>query len=124
MSTTPKPRRRFDCAPDRHADPSMDHRLVFDWDPVTCEVSGPGAGELRSLARGGVVYGGPYPRAAFEVGPDSLRSLAGLALLIGHSWHLPADLVALVPDCGPDLPELSYYDADGVLVLGRDRITF
>lgn len=98
--------------------------LVFSWNPDTGEVSGPGAEEVRGISRCGGVSAHPLPWA-WEFGPDPLRSYTDMAAIVGSYWRLPDELADHYPQLEDDgIPELTYVDADGVTVIGRDQIVY
>ena len=48
-----------------------------------------------------------------------------MAAIVGYEHALPADLADFYPKWqGSGAPDGSYTDADGVLVIGNDRLTF
>ena len=48
-----------------------------------------------------------------------------MAAIVGYEHALPADLADFYPKWqGGGAPEVSYTHADGVLVIGNDRLTF
>ena len=78
--------------------------LVFDWDPETGAVRGPGADYVRTLVSGvlksGVAMGHPYP-TAYPIS-DPLRRPAELAVLLGNRYHLPVELARAYPKAPDD----------------------
>lgn len=98
--------------------------LVFTWDDEAGTVDGPGAATLLALISGGWVSFGPHPRAAWTVGPGSLRSRADMAALIGHAWCVPQELVADYPVSDVGAPDVTYTDSTGMTHIGKDQMRF
>ena len=78
--------------------------LVFDWDPETAQVRGPGAEYVRALVSGvlksGMAMGHPYPTAYRMT--DPLRCPAEMAVLLGNGYHLPVELARAYPKAPDD----------------------
>lgn len=98
--------------------------LVFDWDLATGTVSGPGAQWIRDVAADGSTPAHPAPwQWTFSKTP--LKSKTDMAAIVGYEHALPADLADFYPKWqGSGAPDVSYTDADGVLVIGNDRLMF
>jgi len=81
--------------------------LVFSWDPISGDVRGRHAEEVRSLAAAaqaaGVVTGLPYPTP--HAISDPLHSVAEMAVVLGNLWRLPPELAMAYPDSQGDTPE-------------------
>ncbi|MCV2359640.1 hypothetical protein LNV08_11735 [Paucibacter sp. TC2R-5] len=99
--------------------------LVFSWNPLTGEVSGPDADEVRKMATWGSVPAHPTPWA-WTLGPDPLKSYTDMAAVVGSYWNLPPELVQYYPVWEEDesIPEFTYVDADGVGHIGRDQLIY
>ena len=101
--------------------------LVFTWDDVTGEVTGPDAGRILLASQDAGIVGHPYPTYwEFDGGAGDgkhIKSRDTLALIIGQDHALPDDLKDFYPSAAvDDMPDVSYTDADGVFVIGRDMI--
>jgi hypothetical protein len=98
--------------------------LVFDWDLATGTVSGPSAQWIRDMAADGSTAAHPLPwQWTFSKTP--LKSKTDMAAIVGYQHALPADLADFYPKWqGSGAPDVNYTDADGVLVIGNDRLTF
>lgn len=97
--------------------------LVFVWDEVAGAVSGPGAATIRALIERGWVDVGPHPRSGWAIDSASLKRREDMAAIIGHAWLIPDELAADYPDTrDATIPETTYTDADGVVVLGLDNV--
>lgn len=76
--------------------PQTEHEveLVFEWDPESGELRGPGADVVRNMCERalqiGHVNGHPYP-TPFSI-EDPLRRPAEMAVLLGQFWQLDAEL--------------------------------
>lgn len=95
-------RRSYSLAPLNGVGPA----LVFEWDPVTGDVTGRDAGEVLGMAddakRAGFWMGHPHP-TAYPVF-DPLRRPAELAVVLGNVYRLSEDLAAAYPK--PAIEEL------------------
>ncbi len=99
--------------------------LAFEWDDEAGTVSGPGAQTIRALIRRGEVEAGPHPRCAWPLDAGSLKRRADMAAIVGHAWIVPDELADAYPDTAdPEIPAQTFTDADGVVVIGRDRLMF
>jgi hypothetical protein len=101
--------------------------LVFTWDDVTGEVSGPDAERILLLSQDSGLVGHPYPtywEFADGCGDGKhIRSRQTLALIVGQAHALPDDLKPDYPlPQADDRPDVSFTDADGTVVIGRDSI--
>ena len=78
--------------------------LVFEWDAEAGLIRGPGADYVRTLVAGvikaGVAMGHPYPTP--YVIKDPLRRAGEMAVLLGNTWHLPAELARMYPRAPDD----------------------
>ncbi len=84
--------RHYECVPNVwHEQP-----LVFDWDAETGEVSGPSAAAILEVASWGVVSAHPYP-CEWALSPEPTKSLADMAVIVGHRHVLPDDLARHYP---------------------------
>lgn len=98
--------------------------LEFAWDPETGELAGRDAQQVRKMAAWGQVDAHPMPWA-WTLGADPLRSYTDMAAIVGSCWQLPAELVEHYPQLEDEgMPEFTYVDADGVMVAGRDMLTY
>ena len=98
--------------------------LSFSWDPQAGEVSGPDADKVRQMAAWGNVAAHPMSWA-WTLGPDPLKSYTDMAAIVGSRWALPAELADHYPQIEDDgIPEFTAVDADGVLHIGRDQLTY
>src|SRR5262247_2232618 len=83
--------------------------LVFEWDPETGALRGPGEAYLRTLVAGvlktGIAMGHPYP-TPYAI-RDPLHRPGEMAVLLGNTWQLPPDLARLYPRSpdDDDLPD-------------------
>lgn len=113
----------FACAPNTwHGKP-----LVFTWDDVTGEVTGPDAKKILNDSMEPGVITHPYPTYwEFDGGAGDgqhIKSRRTLALIIGYAHALPEDLAEFYPQAPTDgCPDVSYTDAEGVFVMGRDMM--
>ena len=71
--------------------------LVFTWDPAAGTVTGPDAAQVLELAKPGVRLDA-HPRPwSVTLGPDPLRSWRDMAVVVGTSWQVPAELAKHYP---------------------------
>lgn len=98
--------------------------LVFDWDIATGEVSGTGAQWILDVAQHGSIGAHPLPwEWTFSNAP--LKSRTDMAAIVGYEHELPADLADFYPKWqGNGAPDVSYTDADGVVVIGNDALMY
>lgn len=85
----------FECPP--FSGNPLIEPLIFDWDDVAGTVSGPGAVEIRRLAKAGGVPMHPLP-AGHLFSADPLKSRTDLAAIIGLQHRLPPELADAYPD--------------------------
>ncbi|MEY8874935.1 MAG: hypothetical protein AB9M60_00385 [Leptothrix sp. (in: b-proteobacteria)] len=79
-------------------------RISFEWDPAKGLDKSSGSAALLDVVRGGRVLFGSYPRY-YVAAPKSIRTASDLALVIGHAWVIPADLLPFYPpEPEQDLP--------------------
>ena len=98
--------------------------LIFDWDEDAGVVSGRDAGRIMEVAAWGGIGAHPLPWSV-EFSDAPLRSKADMAAIVGWAHRLPDDLAPFYPQLPDDgFPDATYTDADGVEVIGRDRITY
>jgi hypothetical protein len=98
--------------------------LVFSWNPETGEVSGPDADLVRTMATWGSVDAHPTPWA-WTLGPEPLKSYTDMAAIVGSCWILPPELADHYPQLPDDgIPEFTYVDEEGLMHLGRDKLTY
>jgi len=97
---------------------------VFSWDEEAGVVSGRDADIIQDMATWGEISAHPYPWA-HTFGPEPLKSKTDMAAIIGWEHELPPDLVGFYPQLPDDgIPEESYEDESGVIVLGREHFRF
>lgn len=91
----------FNC-PTFSGNPKM-RPLVFDWDEVNGEVSGPDADYVLARVADGGVDIHPLP-SYHEFSDEPLKSRVDMAAIIGV-WHrVPDELRAFYPDVPPTIP--------------------
>lgn len=98
---------------------------VFDWDDTTGELTGPDAAIIRAEASIGGAFCHPCPAWPHEFSHEPLKSKTDMAAIIGWEHRLPdelADYYPRLPD--DDTPEVTYIDEDGIVVIGKDRMTY
>lgn len=91
-----------------------DAPLVFEWNPETGELRGPGADLVADLCRravqDGYVQGYPYP-TSFDVA-NPLRNAAEMAVVLGQYWRLDGELLAAYP---------ATQESSGLVEIAADR---
>lgn len=97
---------------------------VFDWDDEAGEIFGPNANDVRAIASWGGVSAHPLPWA-WEFSKNPLKNKTDMAAIIGWEHRLPDELVDYYPRLpDDDTPEETYVDEDGIVVIGKDRMTY
>jgi hypothetical protein len=98
---------------------------IFDWDDEAGEVYGIDSEAIIAEAAMGGASCHPCPMWSHKFSSNPLKSKTDMAAIIGWEHRLPDELVEFYPKLPDDgIPDVSYVNADGISVLGRDMIDY
>ncbi|MDR2208852.1 MAG: hypothetical protein LBE22_07780 [Azoarcus sp.] len=100
----------FNCA---HAMPHIVDPLIFDWDEVSGEITGPSSERILSVFTSGSVSTHPIPSSHALT---STKNKTDLAAVIGWSHQLPPELSGYYPQLEDDEWDGSIRDDAGNVI--------